>query len=593
MALSGINFKPSHASLWLIGLAWTLPFLQPYHRFPLTGFYSEWLALAIGLAATLLLLRRESWEPATIPAVALAPAALAAVLGLHAALGWSPYAAQPATAALYLLWAALMVALGHTLRAQMTPPVVAATLSWFLLAGAVLTAAVGLLQHFNLGTSFDSLIGRKISAQIYGNLGQPNHAASYLALGLVSAAYLHCAARLRGVLAAGYAALLLLVLVLTGSRSAWLYLVIACVAALLLRFVRKDTFSLKLVRIAPALLAGYILAHGVAALPFMAAGEGLATPMDRLFQVATGVNARLQLWGEGWAMFQQAPLMGAGWGWFSWNHFLYGATASAVSAPGLYNNAHNLVIHLLAETGLTGAAIVVAAAAVWTTDLKRTRLDPEYWWLLSLLGIIAAHSLLEYPLWYSYFLGMAAFLAGLGSQRPLRLRRVLAARLAIGGVIAAGCLHLAFFLASYRDFEQLVFSPGAGRQATDAAFAEAVVTLYREPLLVPYVELAIAYGVEVNEDHLPEKMALLDRAAHFAPVSVVTYRQALLLALAGQRDAALTRLERALGVYPEDAKAVARQLATLAPRHPGKFEPLLERVAARGEASLRNGQSPR
>ena len=41
----------ARASLLLIGLAWTLPFLQPRHRYPLTGFYGEWLAFGIGLAA--------------------------------------------------------------------------------------------------------------------------------------------------------------------------------------------------------------------------------------------------------------------------------------------------------------------------------------------------------------------------------------------------------------------------------------------------------------------------------------------------------------------------------------------------------------
>jgi hypothetical protein len=37
--------------LLLTGLMWTLPFLQPHHRYPLIGFYSEWLAFALGLAA--------------------------------------------------------------------------------------------------------------------------------------------------------------------------------------------------------------------------------------------------------------------------------------------------------------------------------------------------------------------------------------------------------------------------------------------------------------------------------------------------------------------------------------------------------------
>jgi len=589
--LSDGNFKPSHASLWLIGLAWTLPFLQPYHRYPLTGFYSEWLALALGLAGALLLLRKDAWQDAALPAVALAPLGLAAIIGLHGALGWSPYAGQPTTATLYLLWAAMIVVLGHALRARATLPDVAATLSWFLLAGGMLTAVVGLLQHFQVSTSFDFLIGRKVAAQVYGNLGQPNHAASYLALSLVAGTYLYCTRRLGAAPATGCAWLLLLVLVLTGSRSAWLYLAVVVALALLLHRKRKDAESRKFALAAPALLAGYVVAHGVAALPFMAGSGGQATAMDRLFEMATGVDARLQLWAEGWAMFQQAPIHGAGWGWFSWNHFLHSEAQPVAPAPGVYNHAHNVLIHLLAETGLAGAAILVGAAAMWISDLKRMRMDPEYWWVFSLLGILSVHSLLEYPLWYSYFLGMAALLAGLGSQRSLRLRRTLATRVAIGAGILAGCMHLVLFLAPYRDFERLVFSPGAGRQASDAAFAEAVVALYREPLLEPYVELAIALGTEVSADHLPEKIALLERASHFAPVSIVAYRQAMLLALAGDDDAALRQFHRALHAYPGDIEEVVSQLRALRARHPGRFERLLDSALARGAALRHDARS--
>ena len=72
----------SRASLVLLGLAWTVPFLQPYHRFPLTTFFSEWLAFALGLAAALLLLCKETWREPTVPLAALAPVGLVLLLGM-------------------------------------------------------------------------------------------------------------------------------------------------------------------------------------------------------------------------------------------------------------------------------------------------------------------------------------------------------------------------------------------------------------------------------------------------------------------------------------------------------------------------------
>src|SRR5262245_34629813 len=92
-------------SLYVLGLAWLVPFLLPYHRYPITAFYSEWLALALGLAGALLLLRAGSRERAEIPVVALAPLGLVMVLGLQLALGRVTYAEQALVAALYLAWA--------------------------------------------------------------------------------------------------------------------------------------------------------------------------------------------------------------------------------------------------------------------------------------------------------------------------------------------------------------------------------------------------------------------------------------------------------------------------------------------------------
>jgi tetratricopeptide (TPR) repeat protein len=80
----------------------------------------------------------------------------------------------------------------------------------------------------------------------------------------------------------------------------------------------------------------------------------------------------------------------------------------------------------------------------------------------------------------------------------------------------------------------------------------------------------------VSEERLPEKLALTARAVHFAPESVVAYRYALLLALAGRAEAAREQFERALRVYPEQRPAVIAELENLARRYPVELTPLLE-----------------
>lgn len=576
-------------SLLLIGLAWTLPFLQPYHRFPLTGFYSEWLALALGLAAALVLLDKDSWNKAAVPAVAVAPIGLIVVLGLQVALGRVPYAEQALTAALYLLWTAVLILLGHVLRREIPLATAATMLAWFLFAGGVLGAAVGLLQHYQISTPVDFLIGRTHTQSVYGNLGQPNHYAGQLSFALVSASYLYARRSLHGALAGGCIALLLLLLALAGSRSTWLYLGALTVLALLLHHRRRDADSRRTAVVAAWLLPGFVVAHWVSTLPFMAPADGaFVTSLERLFQVASGIEPRLQLWREAWQMFLGAPVLGAGWGQFAWHHFLYQAATGATAAPGVYNHAHNAILHLMAESGALGTLIVVGAVLLWLTDLKGVKFDLERWWQLALLAVIGIHSMLEYPLWYAYFLGVAALLLGLGAERVFILRLAGAARMVVGLGIVAGWLNLVAVLPSYRDFELLVFIPQRSNSPPldEEAFSRAIAGIHREPLLAPYVEFAVAYGVTLTEESLPEKLIFTARATHFAPVPVVVYRHALLLALAGEREAALAQLEQSLRVYPEEAGDVVAQLEALASRRPAGFAPLLELAKARS-ADLR------
>ena len=584
------------AAVLLTGLAWTLPFLQPYHRFPLTSFYSEWLAFALGLAAVLPLLRRESWRDATVPLIALAPLALTVLLALHVTLDRVPYAEQALTAGLYLLWAALMAVLGHVLGRRLTLDSIARTLAWFLLAGGLIHALIGLVQHYHVSTPFDLLIAQKAGTIIYGNLGQPNHYAAYITLALASAAFLYGRGVLAGAAGAACAGAFLVVLALTGSRSPWLYLVILIASALALHLLRRDGASRRLAVFACWLLPGFIAAHLLVTLPFLMPKESVLTmtSAENLFQIATGVRPRLVLWSEAWRMFLAAPVLGAGFGQFTWHHFLDQAASDASAVTRLFNHSHNIVFQLLAETGIAGALIIVGAVLAWLAALRRVHFDLGWWWLLSLLAVMGIHSLLEFPLWYAYFLGPAALLLGLGAQHALAVRFSGAARAMVALAVVAGCVNLAAVIPAYRDFERLVFDAGLQtRQASsDPEFVQALMKVHDEPLLRPYVELAITYGVGVDRAQLEDRLALVTRAMHFAPVEVVVYRQALLLALAGDADAAREQLERSLRVYPGERAAIVAELKTLARRYPSELTPLLEWAASKSttQPPLRDGK---
>lgn len=590
--MAGIAFRPlprpmaerfdrwiACAGLVLVGLMWSLPFLQPYHRYPLTSFHSEWLAFVLGLAALAALARRGAWREACLPAVALVPLGLALLVMLQAALGRVPYFGQALTAAFYLAWAAALMFLGGELRRSLGLPAVAVTLAWCVIAGGELNAFAGLLQYYRVSTVLDPLIARASASTVFGNLAQANHFADYVALALASLTYLYAIGRLRGVAAAVSGMPLIFVLGLSGSRSAWLYLAAVFILALLFRRRRSGLAGERLLRGAGLVVVGFALAQWLVTLPGLMPTGGAATATERLFSEAAGFTDRLQLWREAWWMFLQAPMLGVGWGQFAWQHFEFHTVFSADAALRPYNHAHNVVLQLLAETGLAGALLVVGGALLWLRGLRAQAFELEHWWLLALLAVIGVHSLLEHPLWYSYFLGIAAIALGAGGATSAApgLQRV--GPIAVALMMAAGALGAAGRWNGYRDFEQMLFIQGQEGSSIEQV-RRMLSRAQRDPVLEPYAELAISFGIKIDPDQLRAKLELNGRVMRFAPFDAVVYRQAFLLALADEHENARRQLARAARVYPADLSRVVTTLRELVVRYPAQFAPLLETATA-------------
>lgn len=562
-------------SLCSVALLGVLPFLQPYHRSPLTSFYNEWLALGLGLGVFAVLLDRRMWEHAEVPWVALSPFGLAGLLIIHGSLGWSPYSGQALLGALYLVWAGLLVIAGRALVSRCGADRVLATAAAGLAVGALLSAATGVIQHFNLITPLNEYIVRLHGPAVFGNLAQPNHFAAHVTLGLFSLAWLQARARLPLPAAILCSLPLLFVLGISGSRSVWLYLLAAFLCAGLLRRLSADREARSLfLWTGFFLVSHYLMQVMVDQAWFKSPERETVTAVERLFSGAGSVADRLGLWRAAWEIGLGQPFFGVGWGAFAGRYFQFVAEPGALAPAGLYNNAHNILLQVFAETGLAGLLLLLAPLLPWGGRVMRARPDAGQWWLAALLGVFVLHSLLEYPLWYAYFLGIAALLLGFAGgpvfvPQLARLGRVFAAT-----VILVGGYNLAYLWTDYRQFEVL-FRPSP-EQLRSIDFPVVMSRLHRNTLLAPYVELASVFPLEVAEENLQGRLLLNGQVLRFTPVAVPVYRQALLLALAGKLPEAREQLARARRVYPRAPLEFDRDLARLLREHPARFRPLLE-----------------
>lgn len=581
----------AHFSLAAIGLAWTLPFLQPFHRIPLTSFYSEWVAVALGLLALTGLARREFWRAAPLPVLVLPLLAFIVVLAAQHALGRIAYGGQALGAALYIAWAALLAILGCDLRRRIGLGGIVTVLAWFLALGGVLGALFALLQHYQISDLPHTLIAPKRGALVYGNVAQHNHFASYSSLALASLAYLYAARRLHWAGAAAAAAPLAYVIGLSGSRSALLFFAFMLALALLYAW-RRGAGGRRLAGCMALFVAGFAVTQWLAMQPWLESSGGTETVTDRLMggegsPGASSIAYRLQIAREAWGMFLQAPFLGVGWGQFPWHDFEYRALHGYSINSWPFNHAHNIVLQLLAETGLAGALCVAAAALVWVWGLRRETIDLERWWLIALTGVMAVHSLLEYPLWHAYFLGMCALALGLLSSGNLTLRLERAGPPLVTLLLAVAAVYAFSLLHNYRDFERL-FVPGAARPGS-GEFAAAVSRAHREPLLAPYAELAIAGSMSLDRERLREKQEINTRVMRFAPTAGVVYRQAIWLALDGQHESAERLLERASRVYPGDLENAIKSMKEASLRHPAELAPLIKSAAKLSERRATRG----
>ena len=89
---------------------------------------------------------------------------------------------------------------------------------------------------------------------------------------------------------------------------------------------------------------------------------------------------------------------------------------------GFTDNAHNLPLHVMAEFGLVGLDPArQPGCAVGDQDCCVSRV-PRPLVALGLALVLAVHSMLEYPLWYTFFLGVAAIVLGLGDSDRIKLQ---------------------------------------------------------------------------------------------------------------------------------------------------------------------------
>lgn len=423
------------ASPWPTLNLWSLPAVVAVALPPLIAFnvapsstYLNQAAALIGWGAVM------AWTAASLPARGLAvlsrPSGLATLLAalavLTATASTSPFCTHLpwslALSSIALIAVAAGVAWsGAALQSANLGPAAFRAFCIALVVAGIGSSLVGIIQVFMPDwTDGDWIAHSVLEGRAVGNLRQPNHLSSLLLWGVIAVVWLGEAKVLKRAAVAILAVLFMFVTVLSASRTGALGALILGLWGLVDRRLSKRGRVL-------------LMAMPIVYLVFWGTTSVWADWSHHVFGGETRFSgkgdvssSRFGIWSNTLSLIAMHPWAGVGFGEFN---LAWSMTPFPGRPVAFFDHTHNIILQFAVELGLPLAALVTALLLYAFWRALRSALDagsdgspaPIERCAFMIVLMIGVHSLLEYPLWYAYFLLPTAFAFGLCLGRPALL----------------------------------------------------------------------------------------------------------------------------------------------------------------------------
>lgn len=289
-----------------------------------------------------------------------------------------------------------------------------------MLAVALAQSFIGAMQLFDI--SLGGAVLPKVYRQAYGNVGQPNHYAALLSLGLAAVVGGAGDWRWPRWLTVAVVAWLSVSIAASASRAPWFYMLAFTLLGL---WARRSHLS-------SGREAGWrAIWVGVTALVIQVAFAyggcvdwlGVTSSIARASDAGSN-GQRLYDWSLALSAITRSPWEGVGVGGFHGWAVTQMPVTPQVSYPKFAEHAHNLPLHLAATMGLPFTLLFLGAVVWWLLRQLRVPMTPSRLFALCGLAVVGLHSLVEYPLWYTYFMIPAGMCCGVLAASAPHCRQV-------------------------------------------------------------------------------------------------------------------------------------------------------------------------
>jgi O-antigen ligase len=398
------------------------PQLNTAHYDPLPEFWGEtsfaWLGISLFLIVCFYF-KSLSLPSITLPLILFACALLIQPFVVHIDFVGLSY-----VAAFEMILCILIAIAISTLITEYGREQILLIICYSLLIGAILQSLLGLIQYLNLLKFFPWVFydSAHPNSDIFGHFGQRNHYCHYLSWGIFGLIYLYIKDKIKLHFFIILLIWLIFSMTIASSRSVFLYFALATIISGIFYLKNNNPIFKK--------LFFTILCTSI----FLVAFEYLYPLIHQLIshhnQSDSGLQRltsdladnsltgrRLVEWKKALIVFKSHPLFGVGWNEYAKQSvYLQLLFPNAPANSGLFTNCHNIILQLMAETGMIGTAIFVLGLLIILTPMFRIN-NAENVILLCLVFTSLAHNMVEYPFWYIYFFG--PFIIYLSFNQPL------------------------------------------------------------------------------------------------------------------------------------------------------------------------------
>ena len=381
-------------------LFFCLSILNPVHTRPWPGFFSELFAF-IGVILLLPILWQKK---VVVPRISLPFLFIAFIPLVQYGFGQIFFYSNAILSFSYLFYFWLTLVIGFNLTINQNKLNGGDSfnlynfLAYFFIFCGLVSSVMMYFQWLGLAQA-SSFIMSYSGNRPYANMAQPNHLATFLYAGICSCWYLFEKYRINKIQLVISGGVLLFSVVLTQSRTAWLITVF--ISFFLFHYVRKKSLRLSkktiLYSIVYFIFVSLVLPYLNSFLSHYFSINSTHTVYDR----ATTGFGRLNIWNQMYHAIVQSPWIGYGWNQTTAAQF---NVVDAISGREWATSAHKLFLDILVWCGIPLGLLIILFFTYFYFNLFKGISNIEGAFVFLIISSFIIHALLEYPLYYAYFL---------------------------------------------------------------------------------------------------------------------------------------------------------------------------------------------